>query len=204
MSIRSKITLTLATAAAIVLVPASASAHVTVKPVEANVAAYQTFTVSVPNEKDNLTTAVRLLVPEGVNNATPTVKPGWEINTQKTGDRVIEISWTGGAIPVGQRDDFTFSAQVPEKESTIQWKAYQTYENGTTVAWDQAPTAEHGEEGGDKGPYSETKIINDLKADGVADATETLASSGNVTGAYALAGVALAVALISLTIKRRN
>jgi len=205
MTFRTKISIALATIATVIAVPASASAHVVVRPNEVNVAAYQTFTVSVPNEKENLTTSVRIVIPDGVNNATPTVKPGWEIETKKTGDKVTEISWTGGAIPVGQRDDFTFSAQAPDKQSTIIWKAYQKYEDGTTVAWDQKPTDKQGDEDGAKGPYSATDVVNDLKADesaGSSDDSEE--SSANVTGAYALAGVALAVAVISLTIKKRS
>ena len=90
-------------------------------------------------------------------------------------EKITEITWTGGSIPAGQRDDFFFSAQVPAKESSIQWKAYQTYENGDVVSWDQNPAdlknmtddeKEEAEKTG-KGPYSETAIINDLSGTGI-------------------------------------
>lgn len=203
MNIRNKLILLAVTAVGVLALPASASAHVVVSPKEVNVAAYQTFTVSVPNEKDNAVTGVRVVIPDGVNGGMPTVKPGWEAAVKKDGDKVTEIAWTGGVIPTGQRDDFSFSAQAPEKESTLQWKAYQTYEDGTEVSWDQDPSKSKDEEGGNAGPYSTTAVVNDLKKDTAATSGDA-AKSGNATGAYALAGVALAVALVSLTIKKRS
>lgn len=143
----------------------SAFAHVVVKPNQVGVAVFQTFTVGVPNEKNNPTVAVRLVIPEGLKSVSPNVKPGWHIDIKRTGEgensKVTEISWTGGAIPQGQRDEFLFSAQVPAEETTLVWKAYQTYEDGEVVAWDQKSSGGH-----DDGihPYSETKIVNDLKA----------------------------------------
>jgi hypothetical protein len=56
-------------------------------------------------------------------------------------ERVSEISWTGGNIPAGQRDEFLFSAQAPASSTTIPWKAYQTYADGSVVAWDASAKA---------------------------------------------------------------
>ncbi len=147
-----------------------AFAHVTVKPNQVGAAAFQTFTVGVPVEKDIPTTEIRLVIPDGLNYVTPNVKPGWTIDVKKTGEgedaKVTEIIWTGGTVPAGQRDEFMFSAQVPAAETNVIWKAYQTYEDGTVVSWDQDPKAQHGHEDEDdtKGPYSQTKIVNDLAA----------------------------------------
>lgn len=147
-------------------------AHVAVKPAQVGVGAFQTFTMGVPNEKEVPTVGIRLVIPAGLNFVTPNVKPGWSISTQQTGEgyetKVTEISWTAGSIPAGQRDEFMFSAQVPVQTTTLQWKAYQTYQNGEVVAWDQPyvhqePGAD-GEEVPNSGPYSETKIVNDLAA----------------------------------------
>ena len=158
------------------ILPLTALAHVTVKPATAGIAAFQTFVVSVPVEKDIPTVAIRLVVPEGLNFVTPTVKPGWKIDVkkQKTGkeitdddgmtmeeERVTEISWTGGSIPAGQRDEFSFSAQVPAQAGSVSWKAYQTYKDGSVVSWDK-PRQDKYEE--NTGPYSETQIVNDLGA----------------------------------------
>lgn len=141
-----------------------ALAHVVVKPGEVGVGAFQTFTVGVPNEKDNATTQVRLVLPEGLEHVSPNVKPGWTIEVQRgEGEEApaTEIIWSGGTIPQGQRDDFYFSAKVPAQEATLTWKAYQTYEDGTVVSWDgtDGHDADYEE---NAGPASETRVINDL------------------------------------------
>lgn len=162
-------------AAIIVLltVAPSAFAHVVVKPAEVGVGKFQTFTMGVPVEKDIPTTGLRLVLPEGLNYVSPNVKPGWTINVKKDGAgeeaKVTEISWTGGSIPAGFRDEFMFSAQVPAEAGPLNWKAYQTYSDGEVVSWDQDPNAPKpsmapgGDDDGGMTPYSVTKVINDLK-----------------------------------------
>jgi uncharacterized protein YcnI len=138
-----------------------AYAHVVVVPKTVNVGAFQTFTVGVPNEKEIPTTGVKLIIPEGLMHVTPTVKAGWTITMKESGDegKVVEIDWIGGSIPEGQRDDFSFSAQAPANETTLIWKAYQTYQNGEVVAWDQDSSSNNHD--GEVNPYSTTVITND-------------------------------------------
>lgn len=152
----------LGTLVIVLMIPATAAAHVAVKPAQVSTASYQTFTTSVPNEKDIAVTSVRLAIPLGLADITPTVKPGWTIDALKNESTTTEITWSGGAIPAGQRDDFTFSAQAPAKPTTLQWKAYQTYEDGTTVAWDQKPAIGSDDDSGNSGPYSQTKVVDTL------------------------------------------
>ncbi len=161
-----------------------AHAHVTVKPGEAGIATYQTFTVSVPVEKDLPTTGVRLTIPAGVTAVMPNAKAGWKIDLthlaaevggadQKDAERprkqVTEIAWTGGVIPAGQRDEFVFSAKVPSAESTLQWKAYQQYQDGSVVAWERDPKQPAAKNAAGKsdfsksGPFSQTRVVDDLK-----------------------------------------
>lgn len=174
------------------LIAGAASAHVVVKPSQVGVAEFQTFTVSVPSEKDMPTTSLRLLIPSGVDNVTPTVKPGWKITTQKNKGQVSEIDWNGGSIPAGFRDDFTFSAQAPANATEIHWKAYQTYSDSSVVSWDASPAA--AEDAADKGPYSTTKVINDLNN----TSTQSTQDTNNNTPAYIISIVALALAITSL------
>lgn len=149
-----------------------ALAHVSVRPLEVGVATYQTFTMSVPVEKDMPTIALRLVIPEGLEHVTPTVKSGWAIETRKgEGEAVTEIRWSGGVIPKGMRDEFTFSAKAPATETTLVWKAYQTYGDGSVVSWEIEPNAEQPKnaEGAPDfsqfGPASQTKIVDDLAQD---------------------------------------
>lgn len=153
-----------------------ASAHVVVRPADAKTGTYQTFTVSVPVEKDNPTVGVKLAIPKGVMYVTPTIKPGWAIQTEKqgTGDDAVvtSINWTGGSIGVGLRDEFTFSAKTSDQPVDLQWKAYQTYQDGTVVSWDQQPAGEE-KEGGTTGPFSVTKVAADSDQDKALKALES-------------------------------
>jgi uncharacterized protein YcnI len=153
----------------------TAWAHVVVKPAQVGVGSFQTFTTGVPNEQDQPTTGLRVVIPASLNYVSPNVKPGWTVNTKTTGEgesaKVTEITWTGGSVPAGQRDDFLFSAQVPAKAGDIQWKAYQTYADGTVVAWDQAPAKDADDES--VKPYSTTQVVNDLAAASRTSSTPT-------------------------------
>lgn len=150
-----------------------AFAHVKVSPDTVGVAASQLFTVNVPNEKDNPTTSLRLVVPEGLESVMPIATAGWSIDVKKSGDgedaKVTEITWSGGTIPSGQRGLFQFQATAPADETTLHWRNYQTYQDGSVVSWDQDVNPDMTDEQKEemektgKGPDSETKIVNDLK-----------------------------------------
>lgn len=150
--------------ASYVFFAAVASAHVTVKPGEALTGSFQVFNVSVPNEKTIPSVSVKLLIPENIRYVTPTAKDGWKIDIEKDGtgeDAVVKsIIWSDSTIEEGFRNDFSFSAQVPDQATDIQWKAYQTYSDGTVVAWDKVSEGD-GHNSGDtnSGPFSVTKVI---------------------------------------------
>lgn len=173
--------------ALLLLIATTASAHVSVKPAQVGIASYQTFTVSVPVEKNIPTTAIRLVIPVGLESVTPYVKPGWKITSDGK-----ELVWSGGSIPAGHRDDFLFSAKTPAVEATLVWKAYQTYADGTIVAWDAHPTSSHEEQ---MNPASQSKVINDLAMD----------HHGNPVGARNTLGwLSLAIALVALGFSLRK
>ena len=169
----------IAVVAGSLLLASQALAHATVKPNTVGIGKFQTFTLSVPSEKPVATVGIRLVLPYYLNYVTPNVKPGWKITTKKelpptNGEfdmehpeqRVIEITWTKGNIPAEMRDEFVFSAQVPSQPTTLTWKVYQTYADGTVVSWDQDPnapkeTTSH-EESENTGSYSKTEVVDDL------------------------------------------
>jgi uncharacterized protein YcnI len=202
----------------------SAFAHVSVTPGEVGVGKRLNFVVGVPTEEDDPTVNVRLVLPEGLQSVRPLVKPGWNIQLVKQGEgedaKVTEIIWSGGAIPAEQKDEFFFSAQAPTEEKTIVWKAYQTYGDGDVVAWENDPkvVAEYTKnnppkEGEDDHnaprPWSETKVINDLKASPQANATtgETKVSGdqdNNMPMILSVIAVLLAAGSFSLQFNKRN
>ena len=180
----------------------NASAHVTVKPGEVQTASYQTFTVSVPNEKEIPTTQVRVVVPAGVTSVTPTQKSGWVTETKKDGDTVTEITWKDGEVGEGFRDEFTFSAKTPADAGKIEWKAYQTYSDGTVVAWDQAVANDgHGDE--NKGPLSVTSVVAETKAD-TANSEEVANANSKAERAMYIAVAAVVIALIAVFFATRK
>jgi uncharacterized protein YcnI len=187
------------TAAVIVLaLPAVAFAHVIVTPGQAGVGEELVFNVSVPNEKEVAVTSVKLDVPKGVTDVTPTVVPGFTISTDGGDNNVTALTWTG-TIPVGQREDFSFGAQVPASATQLDWKAYQTYADGTVVHWDQKPAGSD-DATGNAGPYSVTKVVNDLDSSMTTDTK----SSNTDTLALVFSIAALVLSVAGLFIRRRK
>lgn len=191
--------------ATLLLSTGSVLAHVVVTPTETTTATRQDFSVGVPNEKDIPTTAVRVVIPEGLESVTPYVKPGWEITTKTSGEgeeaKVTEITWSGGEIAKGLRDAFTFRAMTPSNDTTLAWKAYQTYSDGTVVSWDQKESAEGHAESEDetKGPQSETRILSDLP-----DKADTLAENLQFIRWVSYAALLLAAIGLALTLRKRS
>jgi uncharacterized protein YcnI len=176
-----------------------AFAHVVVAPARAGIGASTLFTVGVPNEKAVAVSSVKLTIPQGVQNVQPDVLAGWRITTTtgKNGT-VTSIIWTG-TIPVGQRADLVFKAQTPATVGNLDWKAYQTYADGTVVHWDQNPAQTGKTAQDDAGPYSITRVVNDLGT-----GTTAPGNSPRDTLALALSIAALAFSLGSLFRRRKQ
>jgi len=186
-------------------------AHVVVKPAEVVTAGFQTFTVGVPNEKDIPTTSIKLVIPDGLRYVSPTQKTGWQIVTEKSGDgentSIRSITWSGNEVGVGLRDDFTFSAQVPDKVTELQWKAYQTYSDGTVVSWDRAGEGGHDKGDNNSGPFSVTKIVSQTSQDQAIQKTDQAAADAKIAAERSLyvgiAALILSVVGIFLGTRRK-
>jgi uncharacterized protein YcnI len=185
--------------AVIMALPVIASAHVVVTPAQVGIGEESLFSISVPNERTVDVTSVSLTIPSGVTDVTPTVVPGWAITTEKSGDTVTAVTWKG-EIPAGQRIDLEFQAQAPSKKATIDWKAYQTYADGTTVHWDQKPAGSDDADG-DSGPYSVTKVIDDLDTPASSQAAKT---DNKTIWALGLSIAALLIGSISIFVHKKD
>ena len=122
-----------------------ASAHVTVLPKEAVQGGYETFTVRVPNEKDSATTKVEVRFQAGaveISRFEP--KPGWSYDiAQDSSGAITGVTWTAageGLLPT-EFAQFNMLGKVSDTATSISWKAYQTYKDGTVVEWTGAPDA---------------------------------------------------------------
>lgn len=92
----------------------------------------------------------------------------------------------------GAFDEFAFTAQSPANETKLTWKAYQTYSDGSVVSWDRGGSSE----GGDSGPASYTKVVNDLEMKGMQSESSPFAPI--------LSALAAAISLISLAFSARR
>ena len=141
-------------AAALLLAPAAAQAHVLVVPDTAPQGAETRLDLRVPNERDDAaTTKVDVQLPPGFAEAAVQPVPGWDVKIThvklnppvQTDDGPItegvgRITWTAKSaadgIPVGGFQDFGLEVLIPGKAgSTLTFKALQTYSNGTVVRW---------------------------------------------------------------------
>jgi periplasmic copper chaperone A len=136
-------------AAAVVVEPAVASAHVTVSAEGAVPGGQAKMTVRVPNERDDVgTVKVQLLLPAGHPMTSVSVRPtpGWSVTTEEAG-AVSAITWTAGAgaaIPPGAFQEFDVVLGPLPHADRLVFHAVQTYADGQVVNWsDEGATAEH-------------------------------------------------------------
>lgn len=191
-------------------------AHVIVHPSQIGIATVQEFTLTMPNEKNIPTVALKLVLPPGLADVIPNETPGWTVSTQTKNNHVTEIDWTNGNLPVGQRVDFLFQAQVPPTPTILKWKAYQTYSDGEVVSWDQAPASDNPmdmkgmtmKDFTKMGPYSTTQVINDLTGSNMAMSQSSADTSSNTEnmalGISIIAGILSVVNLVMLLKEKKR
>jgi periplasmic copper chaperone A len=142
--------------AALAVAP-TAVAHVTLQPEEAPAGGFTRLDLRVPNERDNAdTTKVDVQFPPGFLSVSTEPVPGWDAKVtmrkldkpvEQFGEQVTEevgrITFSGGAIRPGEFQDFGLSVGVPDKpNSTVTFKAIQTYSNGEVARWIGPPDSE--------------------------------------------------------------
>ncbi|GAB7055024.1 DUF1775 domain-containing protein [Paenibacillus sp. YK5] len=131
-----------------------ASAHVTVLPKETTQGSYEKFAVRVPTEKDVPTVKVEVKFPlDAVSISRFEPKPGWSYElTKDDNGKITGVIWTATGEGLGPTEfgEFYMQGKVADNATAIQWKAYQTYKDGSVVEW-------VGAEGSDK-PASVTKV----------------------------------------------
>jgi uncharacterized protein YcnI len=118
---------------------ASAFAHAELSPSVALSKHLQLFSLAVPTEKENATTAkVELTPPSGFGIDSFVPAPGWKREEQTTGTgeetTVQTVTWTGGKVPTEEDALFQFLAS-PDASKTYTFKVRQTYSDGTVVDW---------------------------------------------------------------------
>jgi uncharacterized protein YcnI len=189
------------------------SAHVAVYPKEA-AAGSGIASVRVPNEKDIPTTQIRLVVPEGVEVDGVMPLAGWTHTEKKEPvksgsgtpemsddgdaaptDRVSEVTWTGGKIGAGEYMEFPLSVLYSGAADTVAWKTYQTYADGSVVAWDGSDA---------KKPAAVVKVLKEADAGASGANGKVSADAGTVSSPWlSVAAVILSVAAVGISLKKK-
>ncbi len=117
-----------------------AVAHATVKTEmglsESKTGISETYRLQVPSEKASATVAVRLILPDGIAVSRFQTLPGFTHTVKKNDAGLItEVTWKGRIAP-DEFARFFFQARNPAQPADVAWKVYQTYADGSVVAWD--------------------------------------------------------------------
>lgn len=150
----------LTSTAALVLIAAPASAHVTVSSPDAAQEGYGKIVFRVPNESESASTnrlTITLPTDTPIASVSAGVKPGWDVEITEgelpepveTGDLTLteaplQVTWTatGDGVAPGEFDEFSLSGgPFPEVEE-LSFEAEQAYDDGEVVAWDEPATGD--------------------------------------------------------------
>jgi len=150
--------------AGLLVVPASAAAHISLHPNTVPAGAFATLDVRVPGEQEGAyIKQVNMQFPSGFIGVDYENVPGWsakvieaklakpiEEDGEKIDSQVSQLvwTWTGplGKVDDGQFIDFPLSLAIPGDAAgkALEFRTVQTYSNGQVVHWiDPSLTAEH-------------------------------------------------------------
>jgi len=111
-----------------------AIAHVTISPATVQAGSIAEIVFRCPNERPNASTIkleVQLPPDPGIGAVKVSAPPGWR---GRIAGRTI--TWDGGTIAPGRRQNFTIAAgPIPPGSRELAFKALQTYSNGEVVRW---------------------------------------------------------------------
>ncbi len=121
-------------AVALFVAASPVAAHVRILPAHVTAGSIAALTFRCPNER--ATTAVTKLVVQLPQNATLPVITVRAIAGWRSSVTAQTITWQGGRIAPGKRQDFTIVAgPVPSGVDQLAFKAVQTYADGEVVRW---------------------------------------------------------------------
>lgn len=215
-------------------VAAPASAHVTVHSSDATQGGFGLVTFRVPTESDTASTVelkVQLPTDQPIASVSTQPIPGWTstVTTKKLSTpiksddgEVTEVAsvvdWKAdnpaNGIKPGQFQQFTLSAGPLPKVASLQFKAIQTYSDGSQIAWIEQQTPggaepEHpaptlklapASSTDDTAPAATNSDTSGTSGDNTTAASSDGASKGSVTVAMVLGIIGLLAGLAGLTV----
>jgi YD repeat-containing protein len=168
---------------------------------------YQEFLVRVPTEKDQPTTAVRVVFPVGFELLRVKPVPGWkyELERDATG-RITAITWSGGHIGRTEYEVFSFMARAADP-GTFQLNAFQTYGEHDIVEWVNAAEPRPAPKVTAVAPAATTAApaVDPFASSAPAPAAPAAVRTSVLgTSGVMVAGFALAVSFAALALSRRT
>jgi uncharacterized protein YcnI len=133
----------LVSVSAVAFAPAVAGAHIQVIPSIVAPDDPVKFTVVVPGEQEDSTTTVDLKMPAGLLPFSYEETPGWTRKLVMAANGAVDRVVWSGKLPKDGFVEFSFLAGTPEKPGTLDFKALQTYADGSVVRWIGAPKSDH-------------------------------------------------------------
>jgi uncharacterized protein YcnI len=116
---------------ALLLMTATAQAHVTIWPQESQAGGSERYMLRVPAEGALTITSVELEVPVGVTILLVGAPTGWTYDLLSENGRIVSIRWTMNIKP-GEFAEFAFIARNPNATEIV-WRAHQYMEDGSVV-----------------------------------------------------------------------
>ena len=84
------------------------------------------------------TIALRIEIPAGVSMVMPEETAGWTLASERDGNRIKAVSWTGGTIAPDKPGVFAITMMLPDKQGQLLFPATQTCQSGQEY-WSEAP-----------------------------------------------------------------
>jgi uncharacterized protein YcnI len=117
--------------------------HVTIWPKESATGVTEKYAMRVPNERATSTIRIELEIPANVTVNYFEAKAGWKFEPKKNAEgKIVGAVWSGGVIAPNEFMEFEFLGRNPAEETTVIWKAIQTYADGTKSEWVSLPGQE--------------------------------------------------------------
>jgi uncharacterized protein YcnI len=118
-------------AAAVLVLPVAAEAHVTIAPPFVQDGIKSTIAFQTPNERPpHATVALRVTAPPGVAVDSAKAPKGWQAKISGS-----TVSWIGGKLTGRTTVDFPVTITAKVRAGTHAFAATQTYDDGATVKW---------------------------------------------------------------------
>jgi hypothetical protein len=124
----------LVAAAVALLVPAAASAHVTIQPPFVEDGVETEISFQTPNERPpNETISLSVKAPPGISIDSASSPPGWTADVKGS-----SVTWTGGRLVDRTTTSFPIHVTAKVRAGTYNFAATQKYSDNAEVKWDTA------------------------------------------------------------------